>query len=82
MSGSNASYSVAMADFLLQGKENLYGDARDPESINGRLKRAWDKLRDEDKKLKHDRAQDDREIRLAVMEYMKKSNGHIQIAPK
>ena len=76
------SYSVAMADFLLKGKENLYGDARDPESINGRLKRAWDKLRDEDKKLKHDRAQDDREIRLAVMEYMKKSNGHIQIAPK
>jgi len=75
------SYPVAMADFLLKGKENVYGDVRDPKSINGRLKQAWDKMQDADKKIKPGRTRDAPEIRLAVMDYMKRGNGHIQIAP-
>jgi hypothetical protein len=55
---------------------------RDPGTVNGRLKKAWDLVPDQDKNLNADRTRDDREIRRAVMDYMKRGDGHIRIPPR
>ena len=75
-------YLVAIADFLLSGNEKAYGDLRDPKSINGRLNQVWKKLPDDVKKLKPDRTDDDREMRHAVVDYIKSSKAHIQTPPE
>jgi hypothetical protein len=80
--GADKSYVVAMPAYLLQGNESIYGDVRDPKTINGRLKKAWDLVPEEDKTLNTDRTHDDREIRRALMDYMKRGDGHIRIPPK
>jgi 5'-nucleotidase len=80
--GADKPYVVAMSAYLLQGNESIYGDVRDPATINGRLKKAWDMVPDREKTLNTDRAHDDREIRRALMDYMKRGDGHIRIPPK
>jgi 5'-nucleotidase / UDP-sugar diphosphatase len=75
-------YPVAMNDYLIQGRELIYGEVRDPATINARLNKVWSALPAAEKKLPAHPGVKDREIRHVIIEYMKvNERGRITIPP-
>ena len=75
-------YPVAINDYLIHGRELIYGDIRDPATINFRLNKVWDALPAAEKTLPPHPGLKDREIRHVLIEYMKVSEGgRITIPP-
>ena len=75
-------YPVAINDYLIQGRELIYGEVRDPETINTRLNKVWQALPAAEQKLPAHPGVQDREIRHVVIEYMKvNERGRITIPP-
>jgi 5'-nucleotidase/UDP-sugar diphosphatase len=75
-------YRVAINDYLIQGRELIYGEVGDPETINTRLNKVWQALPAAEQKLPAHPGVQDREIRHVVIEYMKVSErGRITIPP-
>jgi hypothetical protein len=76
-------YPIAIAEYLLRGRERIYGDVRKPETINGRLNRVWALLPASEKDLAAQTGALDRDIRRVVMSYMTTNErGRIKFPPK
>jgi 5'-nucleotidase / UDP-sugar diphosphatase len=75
-------YPLAINDYLIQGRELIYGEVRNPQTINARLKKIWEALPDAEKKLPAHPGIQDREIRHALIHYMNTNqHGRIAIPP-
>ncbi len=76
-------YSIAINDYLIQGRELIYGEVREPATINARLNKVWDALPAAEKTLPRHPGLEDREIRHVLIDYLKvKERGRITIPPR
>ena len=76
-------YPIAIAEYLLRGRELIYGDVRKPETINARLNLVWDSLSAAKKEPPTRPGTLDRDIRRVVMRYMTTNErGRIKLPPK